>query len=190
MEFSIAINNVYPIDLSVQKAIVEAATRRTFPKGTVLLTEGQILDEVYFIEKGLVRAFYRTGRKEITSWMATEGRFIWPIPCYLLRRPSRENIQLLETTTVLSISRQKVDELKRNHKVFDDLQNRIMERYIVLYDLRIKILMLKAEERLNAYEQLFPEFSQRVPLRYIATFLGIDPAHLSRIRGSYKKNKQ
>lgn len=187
MELSITLNNIHPIDSSVLKAIVRVAKQRTLPKGAILLCERQVLDEVYFIEEGLVRAFYYQDKKEITSWMVGEGRFIWPLPSYLLRRPSRENIQLLETTTLLSISRQDVEDLKRNHKAFDELQNRIMERYIVLYDLRVQMLLLKAEDRFETYQQVFPEFCQRVPLRHIATYLGIDPAHLSRVRAGYRK---
>lgn len=183
---SIAINNIYPIDSSVQEAIQQVIKRRNLPKGALLVTEGQVMEEIHFIEEGLVRAFYNKGRKEFTSWMAHEGRFIWPLPSYILRQPSRDNIQVLEPTVVLSIRRQDLEELKRRYNVFNGLECRIMERYIVLYDLRTQILLLKAEERLEAYQLKFPELYRRVPLRYIATYLGIDPATLSRLRGSHK----
>lgn len=186
MDLSTALNKYQLIDSAVQEALLRVVKRRTLPKGTILLTEGQVVDEVHFIEEGLIRGFYYQDKKEITSWMADEGRFIWPLPSYLLRQPSRENIQLLEPTTVLSIERQDVERLKRDHTVFDNLQGRIMERYIVLYDLRVRLLLLKAEDRFEAYQQLFPELYQRVPLRYIATYLGVDPATLSRIRSGYK----
>jgi hypothetical protein len=93
---------------------------------------------------------------------------------------------VLETATVLSMNRQDLEELKQRYNVFEDLECRIMERYIVLYDFRVRVLLLKAEERLEAYQQLFPDLYQRVPLRYIATYLGIDPATLSRVRGNYR----
>ena len=152
MELSTAINSIYPIEEPVQKAIQQITRRRTLPKGTVLLSEGDISDEVHFIEKGLIRAFYYKDSKEITSWMAYEGRFIWPLPSYLLQRPSRENIQLLEKTTLLSMHRHDLDRLKQEFGIFEDLQCRIMERYILLYDLRVQLLLLKAEERLEGYQ--------------------------------------
>jgi CRP-like cAMP-binding protein len=186
MDLSTALNKYQLIDSAVQAALLRVMKPRSLPKGTILLTEGQVIEEVYFIEKGLIRGFYYQDKKEITSWMANEGRFIWPLPSYLLRQPSRENIQLLEPTTVLSIERQEVERLKRDHAVFDNLQDRIMERYIVLYDLRVRLLLMKAEHRFDAYQQLFPELYRRVPLRYIATYLGIDPATLSRLRSGYK----
>lgn len=186
MELSVAINSICPVNLTAHEAIQQVVKRRTYPKGSILLTEGQIVDEVHFIEKGLIRAFHYKDSKEITSWMAYEGRFIWPLPSYLLRRPSPDNIQILEPTVLLSMSRHDLEELKRVHGIFGDLECRIMERYIVLYDLRTQILLLRAEERLETYQQAFPDLYQRVPLRYIATYLGIDPSTLSRLRSNYK----
>jgi CRP-like cAMP-binding protein len=133
-QLSIAINSIYPIDTPLQEAIQKIVKRRVLPKGAVLVTEGQIVDEVHFIEEGLIRAFYYKGRKEVTSWIAYQGRFIWPLPSYILRQPSRDNIQVLETATVLSMNRQDLEELKQRYNVFEDLECRIMERYIVLYD--------------------------------------------------------
>lgn len=190
-QLSTAINSICPVDASVQEAIRQVVKRRTFPKGAVLITEGQITDEVHFIEKGLIRAFYYRGKKEITSWMANEGRFIWPLPSYILRQPSPDNIQVLEPAMVLSINRRDLDELKQRYNAFGDLECRIMERYIMLYDFRVRILLLKVEERLEAYQQAFPDLYRRVPLRHIATFLGVDPATVSRVRSSYKfRSKQ
>lgn len=185
-QLSIAINSICPVDASAQEAIQQIVKQKTLPRGAVLVTEGQITDEVHFIEKGLIRAFYYKGRKEITSWMAHEGRFIWPLPSYLLRQPSPDNIQVLETATILSINRQDLEQLKQRYNVFDALECRIMERYIVLYDFRVRILLLKSEERLEAYRKAFPDLYQRVPLRYIATYLGVDPSTISRVRSGYK----
>ena len=190
MESLTVFNALHPIDALVQKAIQRVARRRTLPKGAILLCEGQITSEVHFIEEGLVRAFHYKDKRDITSWVANEGRFIWPLPSYLLRQPSRDNIQLLEPTTVLSLTRQDVEQLKQECDGFDNLRCRIMERYIILYDLRVQILLLKAEERIETYQRMFPELYKRVPLCHIATYLGIDPATLSRLRGAYKTRKE
>lgn len=84
------------------------------------------------------------------------------------------------------MNRRDLEELKQRYNVFNDLECKIMERYIVLFDLRTRILLMKAEERLEAYQQAFPDLYQRVPLRYIATYLGVDPATISRVRSGYK----
>ena len=188
MDLLEAIQSICPINEEIARAVLEVTKRRTLPKGTILLTEGQSSNEVYFIEKGLIRAFYFKNNREVTSWIAEEGRFIWPLPSYLLRRPSGENIQALESTTITYVGNQDLEGLKSQHKALRDIECRVMERYIIMYDIRVKILLIpKAEERLKVYVRMFPEVHRRVPLRYIATYLGIDPATLSRIRGNYKK---
>lgn len=179
-------NTIYQLDAPAQEALVRVAKRRVLPKGAELLHGGDVADAIHFIEKGLVRGFYYNDNKDTTSWIIGEGSIIWPLPSYLLKQPSRESIQLLEPSTLLSISRQDVDELKQSYGVFRDIECRLMERYITLYDMRIQLLLMKASKRLDAYRQVFPDIHQRVPLRYIATYLGIDPATLSRLRSSYK----
>lgn len=187
IDLATAINNIHPIEDCIQDAIQQIVIRRVLPKGAILLNEGDTSDEVHFIEKGLVRAFYYKGNKEVTSWMAHEGRFIWPLPSYLFRRPSRENIQIIEPATLLTIKRHDLSELKQKYEAFSNLECSIMERYILFYDIRIQLLLLKAEDRFEEYQKIFPEISLRMPLKHIATYLGIDPATLSRIRGNYKK---
>jgi CRP-like cAMP-binding protein len=186
MDLITAIDAIHSIDAEAQQAILEVAKRRILPKGTLLLNEGDISNQIYFIEQGLVRGFYHVNKKEITSWVISDGSFVWPLPSYLLQRPSGETIQLLEETIVVSIYRQDMLELRQSHQIFNELRSLIMERYIILYDKRVQMLLLKAEERLDAYKELFPDLYQRIPQRYIATYLGIDPATLSRIRGNYR----
>ena len=181
-----ALNDIHPVDEYVQKAIQQITVRSTLPKGAVLLSEGQVADEIHFVEKGLVRAFYYRDQKEMTSWLAYEGRFVCPLPSYLLERPSQEVLQLLEPTTLLSMKRQDLEKLKQEHCAFNELQCRIMEQYILHYDLRVRLLLLKAEERLEGFQKALPEMYKRVPLCHIVTYLGIDPATLSRLRGAYK----
>jgi CRP/FNR family transcriptional regulator, anaerobic regulatory protein len=177
------------MDESMARIFQGAMYSRNLPKGTVIVAEGQLMEEMHFIETGLVRAFYYKDNRDITSWMATEGRFIWPLPSHLLHRPSNENIQLLESATILSISHQDLDKLKSQYSVFNELKHKVMERYIVLYDIRVQLLLIpKAEERIEAYNHCFPDLCRRAPLRHIATFLGIDPCTLSRIRATRKNN--
>lgn len=188
MEIFDIINEVYPIDDSVGKAIRAVARRREFPKGATILSEGEVRDEVFFVEKGLLRAFYYQDEREITSWLASEGRFIWPLPSYLLCRPSPETIQMLEPSTLLIINRHDIEVLKKRFIVMIELERKIMERYLYLYEQRIRLLLTpKLEKRLEAFQNLFPGYYERVPLRYTATYLGMDPATLSRVRARFKR---
>lgn len=183
-----ALNAIHPVELPIGDALQGIAQRRTLPKGTVLLHEGDVSHEAFFLEEGLMRAFYFEDSREVTSWMAREDSFIWPLPSYLLRRPSRETIELLEPSTLFVLSRDDLETLKKQHDALADLECRLMEKYLLMYERRVRLLLIpKAGERLDAYAQTFPDLYRRVPQRYIASYLGIDPATLSRLRGRYKR---
>ena len=186
MELLTAVNSIFWIDVPTQEAIRQVVKRRTLPKGAVLLNEGDIANKIHFVEEGLVRGFHYKDKREVTSWFANEGTFLWPFSDYLLQSPSHENIQLMEPTTLSSINRRDVDELLQTHIVFNELRFHVMEQYIIRYDRRVQMLLLSAEERLEAYRQAFPELYQRIPLRHIATYLGINAATLSRLRSNHK----
>ncbi len=152
MDFFAALTKLAPLDQPAWLALQQVQCRRNLPRGTVLTSEGQLNEEVYFIESGLVRAFYFNNDHEITAWMAAEGRFIWPLPSYLLHRPSQETIQLLEPSVIVAVSRRDMAALQQQHSVFVDLQYRLMERYIIMYDLRVQLLLIpKAEDRMTAF---------------------------------------
>lgn len=188
MDFFAALTKLTPLDQPAWLDLQQVLCRRDLPRGAILTSEGQLNEEVYFIESGLVRAFYFNDDHEITAWMAAEGRFIWPLPTYLLHRPAHETIQLLEPSVIVAVSRRDMDALQQQHSVFMDIQHRLMERYIIMYDLRVQLLLIpKAEDRMTAFGHSFADLAQRVPMRYIASFLGIDPSTLSRLRGNFKK---
>jgi CRP-like cAMP-binding protein len=172
--------------LPAQEALQQIARRRSLPKGALLLEEGEISDKIFFVERGLVRAFYNEGGREITSWLSDEGQALCSLPCSLLGRPARETVQLLEPTTVLMLKRSDLDAMKRSHMSLADVEYRLMERYLLLFTARIRLLQIpKAKDRLEVFSQEQSTFYRRVPLRYIATYLGIDPATLSRLRARF-----
>jgi CRP-like cAMP-binding protein len=70
------ISQIFPVSAALQKDLVQTLKVETIPKKTILLREGEIFQRMYFIEKGLARAFYFDEGKEHTSWFMKEGDFI------------------------------------------------------------------------------------------------------------------
>ncbi|WP_375415830.1 Crp/Fnr family transcriptional regulator [uncultured Hymenobacter sp.] len=172
--------------LPAQEALQQIAKRRSLPRGALLLEEGEVSDKIFFVERGLVRAFYNEDSREITSWLSDEGQALCSLPCSFLGRPARETMQLLEPTTVLMLERADLEAVKRSYKSLADVEYRLMERYLLLFMARIRLLQIpKAKERQEVFSQEQSEFYRRVPLSYIATYLGIDPATLSRLRARF-----
>ena len=90
------ITSIQPVSDGLQEALPSFLTRENLPKKTLLLREGKVCDRVYFIEKGLVRAFYHTDGQDTTDWFMQEGDLIISVYSFFLQLSSFENIELLD----------------------------------------------------------------------------------------------
>ncbi len=154
------------------------------PKGAFLIKEGKVCDQIYFLEKGCLRGFYNLDDKEISYWFAFENSFVTSFFSFITRKPGMENIHLLEDCTLWSVSYERLQHLYATHPDMERLGRIMHERYYVMLEERFVSNHFKeARER---YENLMlqaPHILQRVPLRYVASYLGITQETLSRIRG-------
>lgn len=152
-------------------------------KGSLLITAGKICSHVYFLEKGCLRGFYNLDGKEITYWFAFESNFVTSFFSFITRKPCVENIQLIEDCTLWAVSYDDLQRLYDQHPGIERLGRIMHERYYVMLEERFVSNHFKeARER---YENLMtnaPHILQRVPLGYIASYLGITQETLSRIR--------
>jgi CRP-like cAMP-binding protein len=151
-------------------------------KDIILLPEGKRCENLYFIFKGLVRAFYVEKEQEITSWFARENDFIYSPSSFLTQKASSESVQMLEDSILIAISHESLDEIYDYHADANKLGRLITEFYLIEYDKRLRALRtLTAKERLCKFSQQYPEFYGRIPNKYIASFLGMSPETYSRI---------
>ncbi|MFC5046684.1 Crp/Fnr family transcriptional regulator [Aquimarina hainanensis] len=159
--------------------------QRTYPKGYILVKEGQYSDMLYYIVKGAIKAYYLKDGKNVTDWFAFEGDFMCAITSYFLQVPSPHYIETLEEVHLLSITREEMNLLCDNYHDFERL-GRISCTKTML-QLQQRIVSLQFETAQQRYENLlerFPVITQRASLRDIASFLGITQETLSRIRAN------
>jgi CRP-like cAMP-binding protein len=152
-------------------------------KGTMLVSEGRVCSQVYFLEKGCVRGYYTLEGKEITYWFAFENTFVTSLYSFITRKPGAENIQLLEDCVLWSVSHADLQRLYNNFPDIERLGRVIHERYYVMLEERfLSIHFKEARERYDALLKNTPHILQRVPLGFVASYLGITQETLSRIR--------
>ncbi len=166
------------------KSLEVALQKLELRKGDFLITEGKVCNHVYFLEQGCVRGFYNLDGKEISYWFAFENNFVTSFFSFITRKPGVENIQLIEDCTLWAITYDDLQKLYTKHPDMERLGRIMHERYYVMLEERFVSNHFKeARER---YENLLthaPHILQRVPLGYIASYLGITQETLSRIRG-------
>lgn len=155
----------------------------SYSKNHLLHVEGTICNHVFFIQKGLARAFYHKDGQEITAHFAVENGFITAIDSFIQRKKSRYNIELLEDSIVISISHQDLYQLLEKSSKYEKFVRMYLEQiYIDLAERLEDLLFHTAKERYNKLIQKMPNLLLRVNLKHIASYLGITQETLSRIR--------
>ena len=134
---------------------------------------------------GLLRSFYTLKEKETTTFFLREGSVAVALRSLVETIPSIENIQAIEDSELIVIKRESLYELYRESWKWQQVGRRVVEdSYIDMEQRSISLQTLSAQERYEQFLIEFPEVIKVVPLHQIASFLGISPETLSRIRGS------
>ncbi len=156
---------------------------RTLQRKEHFLREGEICRSIGFITKGYIRLYYLHEGEEITKDFNFETNFCGSHASFSMQQPSRFNIIAMEDLTILEINRKDLYALFDKHKSFERLGRLIMERMFDRKEQReAAFLRDDAEKRYHDLLKLYPQITHRVPLKYIASYLGIKPETLSRLR--------
>jgi CRP-like cAMP-binding protein len=159
-------------------------------KGSLLIEPGEICKEIYFVQKGVFRGFIKEGKKEITTWLTAEGELVSAIRSFFLKKGTQENVQALEDSIVLQFSRKKLDYLFDNYPEFNKFARKLLEQYYCDAEERTYINRLSnAELKYSYFLKTRGHLVNRIPLKYVASFLGMTIETLSRIRTRFSKGK-
>lgn len=174
---------IYPLPGEFSTDLHSYAVEKEFPRKTLLLKEGKICNEVYFIVKGLARAFYFKNDTDVTSSVMRENDLILSVNSFFRLQPSKEYIELLENSILISLNRDRLLSLYQKYPQFNYVTRVIMEHYYMLSEERAYAMRMNtARERYEQLQQHDPKIFQRVPLKHIASYLGMKAETLSRIR--------
>ncbi|MCT4583084.1 MAG: Crp/Fnr family transcriptional regulator [Flavobacteriales bacterium] len=166
-----------------EQLLSNAITIRTLTKNELLLSEGKISDEIYFVTQGCIRLFYNVNGNEKTAFFYTENQFICAGESYTFNIPARENYQAIEPTEVIIFKKNKTDLLLQQLPKFEIIARVATENELITCQKIIASFVTQSpEERYRALSEQQGALFQRVPQQYIASFLGVSPETLSRIK--------
>jgi len=159
--------------------------KRAFLKKSTFLNIGQIENYISFIEEGEVRLFLpkEDEEKEVTFGFSFQGEFISAYDSFLTQSPSLYQLETLSNTTLWSINYNDLQEVYKTTEIGNTIGRSISEKLFLLKSKREQSLLNETPEQL--YLNLFkerPNLIKQIPLKYIASYIGVTPQALSRIR--------
>jgi CRP/FNR family transcriptional regulator, anaerobic regulatory protein len=177
------IKSLVPLNDSEEKAFLEILEVATFKKKDFLLQEGKVCNTITFINNGCLRVFYNVDGIENTIQFFFADSWYTDYASFLTGQPTIENLQALEDCEVILIKKIDLYKLYDKMPVFDRVGRVFAENaFLSISQLNQMKTNEEPEERYRNLLQQRPELVQQIPQHYIASYLGIKPETLSRIR--------
>ena len=154
-----------------------------FKKDAFLLKEGQTSNDTYFILEGCIRQYHLIDGEEKTTNFFTEGQWVISLTGLSQKTPSAHNLVCMEETSLVVGNEQKAQELFKQFPRFETLARAVMEKsFAEQQQLMTAYITDTPEQRYLNLLKLRPDLFQRIPQYLIASYIGVKPESLSRIR--------
>ena len=184
------LEKLHPIDDALKAKVASVAKISEHKSEDYILKGGQTCDCARFIAKGLIRSYYIKGDRQVTSRFMGEGYIATSWISFYTQKPGNEYMQAVEETVIVSISYSDIQKLYREFPEFNTVVRKHLEYIFFLAEQRTQMLRKQtAEEKYRFLITNHPTLIQRVPLRHIASYLGMNEETLSRVRSKLKKIK-
>jgi CRP-like cAMP-binding protein len=178
-----------PLEPAAESFVREHLSVTEYRKNDILLSIGEVNDRLYFVHKGLARGYYsfedEEGEKQkASSLFAAESHFIISPSSFLRQQSSREGIELLENSTLASLSYEDLQNLYGTFSSSNSIQAQVTERYLLYYAKRDEAFRFSTgEERYRWFLAIRPELGRgRVSYRDIASYINLSEKAFTRIR--------
>ena len=161
-------------------------------KKQYLLQEGDVVRYDYFVNKGCLRTYTidEKGLEHVVQF-SIEDWWTGDMYSFLTQKPARYTIDAIEDSELLSLERSALEELYIKVPKFERFFRLLLQNaFVALQERIIDSLSQPADERYCTFITKYPNMEKRLPLKQIASYLGITPESLSRIRSSYIKNNK
>ncbi|MFN8297068.1 MAG: Crp/Fnr family transcriptional regulator [Chitinophagales bacterium] len=174
---------IMPLSTEEIEAIVETMTIKNYKKGTVLLKEGQVSAEAYFVLEGCVRQYYLVDGEEKTNNFFTEEQWVISMHSFSQHHPSNHYLDCCMDSTLVVGNREKEESLYKRFPKFETVSRKVMESVFAAQQEQMSTYTTDtAEQRYVKLLASRPDLFQKIPQYQIASYIGVKPESLSRIR--------
>jgi len=187
--FTLFVKNIHPVSTEAQAFMNQKSFPRQLNKGEFLVSAGAVCTNIYLIRKGILRSYIKDDKKEITTWISGEQELATCITSFGLQQPARENIQALEDCELSTLSFEDLQYLYDHFPEVNIVGRKILEKYY--RDAEERAFIARLMEATSKYKHFIATKSDllnRVPLKFIASYLGMTLETLSRIRSKLSRS--
>ncbi|WP_194778334.1 Crp/Fnr family transcriptional regulator [Pararhodonellum marinum] len=163
---------------------VQSSSQRVLNKGEYFIREGEVCNEVAFVKSGTLRSYYISEKgEEITYCIIFPNNLMAAYSSFISGKITEENMQALTYTELSVIPKKTIHEFAKHSPNWVEFLKVMAEQQYL--ELEKRIFQMQKNHALNRYANMIknqPEYVQKIPLQYLASYLGITQRHLSRIR--------
>ncbi|HEX6847317.1 MAG TPA: Crp/Fnr family transcriptional regulator [Chitinophagaceae bacterium] len=171
--------------------IVPCVIKRNFGKKAIITQAGEIENYINFIEAGLARKYYKKDNEEINTQISHEGHIIHAQESFHSRMPSEYTIETIEPVELTSITFECLEKIYSSSDKMQRLGRLVITATMVLKDKwQSQLVKLTPRERFINFVTKHPELMQRVPQKYLASYLNIKPETFSRFKHMVKDHSK
>lgn len=176
-------SRIMPLSEEEADAIAATMTILHYKKGTVLLKEGQVSTEAYFVLEGCVRQYYLVDGEERTNNFFTEEQWVLSINSFIQRTPATHFLACCIDSALVVGNREKEEDLYRRFPRLETVSRKVMEKvFAEQQEIMASYTTDTPEQRYLKLLQSRPDLFQKIPQYQIASYIGVKPESLSRIR--------
>lgn len=176
-------SKILPLSQEEIDGIIATMTIKTYPKGTILLKAGEISMEAYFVLEGCVRQYFLIDGEEKTNNFFSEEQWVISVNSMTNNQPSKHFLECCEKCVLVVGNREKEEALYKQFPKLETVSRKVIEKvFAEQQELSGSYFTDSPEERYLKLLQTRPELVQRIPQYMIASYIGVKPESLSRIR--------
>lgn len=174
---------IEPLSAEEISAIERSMVIRRYPAGHLLLRQGEIADLCFFVVSGCIRQFTAQNGEERTTAFFTEGNWVVSLDSFTRKVPATHSWHCIETTEVVVGNEQRESDLLNQHPGLGEIARKVVERLLAANQQETeRYLVSTPEQRYTFLLTERPDLISRVPQYFLASYIGVQPESLSRIR--------
>ena len=183
------IENIISFDSESLEQLVSKFSRLHLKKGDAFAKKGEYSSQFAYVESGVLRSFYcKDNGEQYNKTFFTEDSFVGAYSSLATGKENRIDIDCLTNCTLWVANFESITQLFDQHPLIERLARILAEQFFVDKEKReIELVTLNAKDRYAIFQQELPDLEQRIPQYHIASYLGVSPTQLSRIRAGKTK---